>query len=151
MESERHITMTDPLGIALVALVALLYLGIRLVPRLVAGFDAYASASQIKREMDQSENLMLLDVRSVHEFTSEPGHLVGAINVPLDQLRAGLADEVFLNKARTHVVVTICRTDTRAAFAVRMLRRAGVKSVRVMSGGMMAWLEQDYPVMFGDG
>jgi rhodanese-related sulfurtransferase len=47
-------------------------------------------------------------------------------------------------------VVAICRSDARAAFAVRRLRRAGFKRVLVMSGGMLGWLADDLPVEHDD-
>ena len=92
---------------------------------------------------------MLVDVRSRGEFVGELGHVRGAINVPLPELAVRLSQYAGLVAEAGKTVITICRSDARAAFAVRTLRRAGFKRVLVMSGGMLGWLADDLPVEQG--
>ncbi len=131
----------------IVVAVFLIYGAIRLLPRLIAGFGAFVSAPQVKHEMDRDQPLVLLDVRSPHEFAAQPGHIPGAINAPLAQLKDRLADDEFLRDRRDQAVITICQTDSRAAFAVRILRRFGFTQPRILSGGMNAWEQEGYPVV----
>lgn len=149
MGSDDQINITDPEGIALVAAVALIYLGIRLLPRFLVGFRNFVPAAEVKRRMDAGEGLLLVDVRSRGEFVGDLGHVRGALNVPLPELTARLGQDSKLVGNREKTVVTICQSDARAAFAVRTLRRAGFKRVRVMSGGMLGWLADDLPVEHG--
>ncbi len=130
-----------------VVAVLLIYGTIRLLPRFIAGFGAYVSAPQVKHEMDQGQPMVLLDVRSPREFSAQPGHIPGAINAPLTQIEDRLADGEFLRQRRSQRVITICQTDSRAAFAVRKLRRLGFMHPRILSGGMNAWAQEGYPIV----
>lgn len=136
-------------GFLLVLVVALVYGTIRTLPRLIAGRHAYVPATDVKRDMDAGTDLLVLDVRSPAEFSGEPGHIPGALNVPLEQLRIGLADGALNGRDRDMPVVAVCRSDARAAFAVRMLKRRGFRKVHVLSGGITAWEEEGFPLHTG--
>lgn len=82
----------------------------------------------------------LLDVRSPSEF--ENAHLAGAYNVPLDQLHEHAQDV----RAAQGLVVLICQSGQRAQRAETVLRAAGMANMRVLAGGMNAWLERRLPV-----
>ena len=139
MEAEAQITMTSAKGLALVLAVALIYLAIRLLPRLLLGFRAYLPPTEVARLMGSDDQALLLDVRSPAEFSGELGHIPDALNVPLNELRRWSESASEIERSR-HVIL-VCRTDTRAAFAGRMLKQAGFARVSVMSGGMSAWVD----------
>ena len=77
-----------------------------------------------------SEQDFLLDVREPMELAveSEPR----AINIPLGQLRARLAE-----LPRDREILVICRSGQRAYYATRMLLQKGFKA-RTLSGGMLS-------------
>lgn len=133
-------------GLLVLIVVVLLYSAIRMLPRFLAGFMAYLSPAQVKKAMDDDEHLCLLDVRTPAEFATEPGHIPGATNVPLSELKVRLERDDALRKYRDSLVITVCRTDTRAAFAAWVLRRHGFTRPRVMSGGMSAWTDDGFPI-----
>lgn len=108
------------------------------VRRLFSG--ATLPAKEVRRRLDAGDGLLLLDVRTAQEFAGELGHVQGALNLPLDQLGRRL-DEAGADIA-AHVdapVVVVCRSGSRAHAAARMLRRRGLRDVKVMAGGMIAW------------
>ncbi len=146
MYSDSQITMTEPAGFAIVLLVALIYLGIRLLPRFVAGFNAYISPTDVKRQLDAHENILLLDLRSHQEFFGNLGHVPSSINIPLNELNRNITKNHWLCSDSNRRVIVICQTGTRAAFALPLLRHAGIRNALVMSGGLAAWLDQDFPV-----
>ena len=76
-------------------------------------------------------NAQVVDVRSRAEFAG--GHIPGATNVPLEELR-GRLDE--LSKERPLWVV--CAVGQRAYYANRVLLQSGF-DVRILSGGMKTW------------
>ncbi len=76
---------------------------------------------------------MLLDVRQPDEFTSPPGHLPGAVNVPLAELAERTPDLA----RRKQPIVVVCKTDRRSAAAE--LLAAGLKDVAVLRGGTDGW------------
>lgn len=130
----------------LVILVVLAYSAIRMLPRFLAGFMAYLSPAQVKQAMDGDEPVCLLDVRTPVEFTTDPGHIPGAMNVPLPHLKERLERDDALQAYSDALVITVCRTDARAAFATWVLRRHGFTRPRVLSGGMSAWTEDGLPI-----
>ncbi len=97
-------------------------------------------ASDLKARLDQREPLQLIDVRSAGEFAA--GHIQGAINVPVNQLRSILPS---LQLDPNRPVVAICATAHRSPPAVRVLRRAGFDAKQLQSG-MIAWQRAKLPI-----
>ena len=79
-------------------------------------------------DVDQSH--LFLDVRHPAELAAE--HVPGAVNIPLDQLRARL-DEL----PRDREIRVFCRSGQRAYYATRILVQNGFKA-RNVSGGMLS-------------
>lgn len=73
----------------------------------------------------------LLDVRDEEEFAE--GHLPGATNIPLAELRR---DFSALPKDRP--VVAYCKVGQRGYYAVRFLRQHGIDA-RNVTGGILTW------------
>ena len=73
---------------------------------------------------------ILLDVRYPAELAVE--HVPGAVNIPLDELRARL-DEL----PRDREIHVICRSGQRAYYATRILVQNGFNACTV-SGGMLS-------------
>jgi glyoxylase-like metal-dependent hydrolase (beta-lactamase superfamily II)/rhodanese-related sulfurtransferase len=82
----------------------------------------------------------VLDVRTPVEFDGELGHIGDAQLIPLDELRARIA-EVPTDKP----VVCVCQTGRRAAMATVILDKAGVARVANLAGGMVRWRELGLP------
>ena len=78
-----------------------------------------------------SDGELLLDVRNLNEF--EAGHLRGALNIPVDELRFRL-DEV----PRDRPLVAHCRSGFRSHLAVRILKENGWTDVRNLTGSWVA-------------
>jgi NADPH-dependent 2,4-dienoyl-CoA reductase/sulfur reductase-like enzyme/rhodanese-related sulfurtransferase len=72
----------------------------------------------------------LLDVRHPEELVVE--HVPGAVNIPLDQLRARL-DEL----PRDREILVFCRSGQRAYYSTRILLQNGFKA-RNIAGGMLS-------------
>ena len=83
----------------------------------------------------------VLDVRSAAELEGELGHLQGVQLIPLDELRARIA-EVSSDKP----VVVVCQTGRRSCLATVILSKAGLTRVANLSGGMVRWRELGLPI-----
>lgn len=83
------------------------------------------------RDMDAADNPLLLDVRTAAEFGA--GHVDGAVNIPLDQLRERL-DEIPPDRE----VWGYCAVGQRAYYATRALLQRGIP-VRNVSGGFQTY------------
>ena len=71
-----------------------------------------------------ADGALLLDVRSTGEYSGH--HLEGAMNIPVSDLEARLAE--LADKERT--VVVYCASGGRSASAKRLLERHGFQDVR---------------------
>ena len=89
----------------------------------------------MQRRLAVGDSVVILDVRQPDEFASPPGHLPGAVNVPL----AELADRTPDLAGRDPPIVVVCKTDRRSARAATQLLAAGLKDVTVLRGGTDGW------------
>jgi hydroxyacylglutathione hydrolase len=83
------------------------------------------------RALDGAE-VRLLDVRTDLEW--QHGHVPDALHIPLGHLAERLADV-----PRDRPLVVHCQTGARSAIAASLLERAGLKGVRDLRGGYVAW------------
>ena len=81
---------------------------------------------QLAEEKEKQAGL-LLDVRNVHEF--EAGHVPGALNIPLPQLRDRLSD---LNPDQP--IWVYCQVGQRGYYATRALRLSGFNAFNISGG-----------------
>ncbi len=82
---------------------------------------------------------LVLDVREPSEFTA--GHVDGALNIPLPQLRARLGE---LPDGRE--IWVYCAAGQRSYYALRILRQHGYSSVSNLSGGFTSY-KQFQPIL----
>jgi rhodanese-related sulfurtransferase len=92
---------------------------------------AWIEADELRRRLAADDVVVLVDVRQPEEFTAPPGHLPGAVNVPLADLPGRVGELV----ARRQPVVVVCKTDRRSARAATELRATGLRDVAVLRGG----------------
>ncbi len=98
--------------------------------------DALAATAMINHE-----DAVVVDVRSMAEY--QQGHIVNAINVPINGLRNSMKQ---LEKHRAKPIVAVCRSGSRSGAACKMLRKSGFENVKNLRGGMMAWESANLPV-----
>ena len=90
---------------------------------------------------EKATDIQIVDVREPSEFTGPLGHIAGAKLIPLGDLQAR-AGEI----ERGRPVVTVCRAGSRSAQAFNLLRQSGFQNVANLSGGMLRWRAEGYPV-----
>jgi len=100
------------------------------------GFCNPAEAGDITpAQLTKMTDALLIDVREPYEWNQ--GHLEGARHVPLGQLHRSL-DSI----PRDRDVVLYCRSGSRSAHALEMLRGAGYHRAKHLKGGYVAWLRE---------
>ena len=87
----------------------------------------WIEVGELQRRLAAGDAVVVVDVRQPEEFTAPPGHLPGAVNVPL----ADLSDRAGELAARREPVVLVCKTDRRSARAATELLAAGLRDVAV--------------------
>jgi rhodanese-related sulfurtransferase len=87
------------------------------------------------------EKAIVIDVCEPAEFAQ--GHVIGAKNLPLDQLEEKLAQVV---KSKSAQVVMVCQVGARSARAAVMARKLGFENVQSLAGGLKAWQAASMPI-----
>jgi uncharacterized membrane protein YdjX (TVP38/TMEM64 family)/rhodanese-related sulfurtransferase len=127
------------LALALLAVVSFLP---GLIARLRQG--PMLSVDELQAQLTGNAAPLLLDLRTPEEFAGELGHVAGALNMPLDQLSARVAE---LGDDPERPIALICLTDKRSATAARLLARQGFANLQVVKDGMTAWHARGYAVV----
>jgi rhodanese-related sulfurtransferase len=78
-------------------------------------------------EIPDAERPYLVDVRTAEEFNA--GHIPGAINVPLDELRSRLNE-----LPRGQEIATYCQVGQRGYLATRILLQSGFQASNIGGG-----------------
>jgi sulfur-carrier protein adenylyltransferase/sulfurtransferase len=97
------------------------------------GAPAKITASELKRRIDQGQNVQIIDVREPHEYAI--ARIPNTKLIPLAEVtsRAGELDPE--REAIVH-----CRTGVRSAKAIAALRNAGYAGRLLnLEGGIAAW------------
>lgn len=81
---------------------------------------------------DADDNSILIDVRTEKEFKA--GHIEGAINIPVDEIRDRL-HKIPMNKR----IDIYCEAGLRGYLANRILQQNGFEEVYNLSGGYLLW------------
>jgi rhodanese-related sulfurtransferase len=87
-------------------------------------------------------SVLLVDVRQPEEYTAPPGHLPGAINVPLAEVPTRAPELALDGKP----IVLVCKTDRRSVRAAEVLLAAGLRDVAVLRSGTDGWHAQGLPL-----
>jgi sulfur-carrier protein adenylyltransferase/sulfurtransferase len=97
-------------------------------------------ALEVKARMDRGDRFVLLDVREPHEHSI--ACIPGARLIPLAEVgrRAGELDP-------DAEIVVHCRSGVRSLRACGILRQAGFRHVRNMTGGILAWSDRVDPAV----
>jgi uncharacterized membrane protein YdjX (TVP38/TMEM64 family)/rhodanese-related sulfurtransferase len=123
------------LGIGVLAMIVFLP---RLFRRLRTREAGWIDGAELQRRLASKNAPVVVDVRQPEEFSAPPGHLPGAINVPL----ADVARQAAELAAHDRPIVLVCKTDRRSAYAAETLQTAGLHDVMVLRAGTDGWHRQ---------
>ncbi len=87
------------------------------------------------------EKGVVVDVCGRDEYAQ--GHIIGALNVPLDQLEANLGQAV---KNKSTPLILSCASGMRSKRAQAIAQKLGYEKVHSLQGGLKAWKEANLPV-----
>jgi adenylyltransferase/sulfurtransferase len=97
------------------------------------------SASELKRRIDQGQNVQVIDVREPHEYAI--ARIPNTKLIPLGEVVARAGE---LDASREAIVH--CKSGTRSAKAIRALRESGYAGPLVnLEGGIVAWAKDVDP------
>jgi sulfur-carrier protein adenylyltransferase/sulfurtransferase len=99
-----------------------------------------ATAEQVRLRLEQSPNLLILDVREADEVAT--GKVKEAVHVSRGFLELKIEG---LERDRNREIVIYCAGGVRSALAAKSLHEMGYTNVTSMIGGFTAWKNKGYP------
>ncbi len=88
---------------------------------------------------DQSEDIRVIDVREMNEFTA--GSMPGAKAMPMASIPVRM-DELQQDKD----LIIVCRSGARSAQVCMFLQQQGFDKVFNLRGGLMSWARLGLPI-----
>jgi adenylyltransferase/sulfurtransferase len=105
-----------------------------------AGSMPEITAEELKRRIDQGEDLFILDVRNPEEY--QICRIPGSTLIPLPALPQRYSE---LDSGREMVVH--CKSGVRSQKAIQFLREKGFRNLKNLKGGILAWADRVDPGM----
>lgn len=103
------------------------------------GYNSINSA--MATQLINRENAVILDVREDNEYRD--GHIVNSVHIPVNYLKDRLKE---LEKYKDKPVIVGCRSGQRSSQACVVLKKQGFATVYNLSGGIMAWKNDNLPL-----
>lgn len=120
--------------------VALVSGSLLFLPLIQGAAGSGLSAAQVVHMINR-DKAVVVDVCEAEEFAA--GHVVGAKNLPLNQLEDKLAGLV---KNKTLPLILVCQSGARSARALAIAKKLGYEQAQSLSGGLGAWRSANLPL-----
>jgi sulfur dioxygenase len=88
-----------------------------------------------------SEQVVVLDVRSANDYRGPEGHIAGSLNAPFDTIERQLPE---LLPYQNQTVLIYGATSTDGEVAAKLLTVAGFRNVVHIAGGLKGWIDRGY-------
>ncbi|GIU24927.1 rhodanese-like domain-containing protein [Shewanella schlegeliana] len=107
------------------------------------------SVSKVKNVDHQEATMMInkqdakvVDVRGKEEF--KKGHIVGAINLPLADIKNNQLKT--LENSKASPIIMVCNAGMTSSQAAQLMVKLGFENVSNLKGGMGEWQSNNLPV-----
>ncbi len=110
------------------------------VTRTSGGFAEVAPTVAAEMMLD-SQQVVVLDVRSANDYRGPEGHIAGSLNAPFDAIERQLPE---LLPYQNQTVLVYGATSTDGEVAAKLLTVAGFRNVVHIAGGLKGWIDRGY-------
>lgn len=131
--ASNHVILVTAL---MVSLFVLIFSELRRMASGVTSIEPQAAVSLINADA------VVIDLRSTDAFSR--GHIVGAKNIPFDELEANQSK---IDKYKKKSILAVCDAGMSSGRAVTSLRKSGVESAYALKGGISAWTQANLPLV----
>lgn len=97
---------------------------------------------ELAQRQSETTSIMIVDVRTHMEYAT--GHVPHSVLAPLSELQQRIPE--LRQKSAGRDIAVICRSGNRSLSGAVMLKQAGFERVFNVSGGLIHWQGQGYPV-----
>ncbi|MBI4250379.1 rhodanese-like domain-containing protein [Candidatus Uhrbacteria bacterium] len=95
----------------------------------------FMKAPELRKKLEQQEDVLLLDVREHDEYESSEDKIKGAHNVPMGKVFTEAAKG---NLPKDKKIITVCKSGGRCEIVARELQAKGY-DIEYLEGGMEEW------------
>ncbi|KEY90441.1 hypothetical protein CF66_2104 [Candidatus Photodesmus katoptron] len=89
------------------------------------------------------ENGIIIDIRSQDKF--KKGHIINSVNIlPLDLKKGNLGN---LINYKSRPIIVVCETGNSSKESAHLLIKSKFKKVNVLKNGLIAWKEDNIPLI----
>lgn len=107
--------------------------------------DDVISAKTLYRKIQNKENFVLLDVRTMDEFKRE--HIKGAVLLNLSENFLADLKKIGLTDKKNQDIVVYCRSGSRSQVVFNVFKTLGFKKVKDLNEGLLGWKEEKLPLI----
>ncbi len=100
-------------------------------------------AVKLHEDLGQGKKVLVVDVRTPKEFAE--GHIPGAVNIPLEELRKKIGETKLAKETR---IITVCEHGGRSSRAVQELQELGYKTSSFCK--LESWKKEGYKIKRGN-
>ena len=104
------------------------------------GFSEVAPTVAAEMMLD-SQQVVVLDVRTASDYRGPEGHIAGSLNAPFDTIERQLPE---LLPYQNQTILVYGETSTEGEVAAKLLTVAGFRNVVHIAGGLKGWIERGY-------
>lgn len=101
------------------------------------------STDDLRRMLDNNEDIMIVDLRSPLDIAVSPYAIPGAVQISLDELKQRLHQ---IPKDKEIVLYCACPNEATSATAALLLQKNGITKARPLAGGVEGWRRDNLPV-----
>jgi membrane protein DedA with SNARE-associated domain/rhodanese-related sulfurtransferase len=103
---------------------------------------ARITVDELHQKLEAGESLMILDLRPSSELAQNPGFILGALHMTMDEVERRQQE---IPRDRDIILYCSCPNEVSSARAALRLQRRGISRVRPLLGGIEAWRGRNYP------
>src|SRR6266852_1422421 len=110
------------------------------VSRTRGGF-AEVSPNVASEMILDTQQVVVLDVRSANDYRGPEGHIAGSLNAPFESIERQLPE---LLPYQNQTVLVYGATSTDGEVAAKLLAVAGFRNIVHIAGGLKGWIDRGY-------
>ena len=104
---------------------------------------ARISAGELKRLMDDGQEVLVVDLRGALDHEADPFTIPGALRMTAEELEHRHHE---IPRHREVILFCACPNEATAAKMALLLRQKGITKVRPLAGGIDAWRASEFPL-----
>lgn len=104
---------------------------------------ARISAGELKRLMDDGQEVLVVDLRGALDHEADPFTIPGALRMTAEELEHRHHE---IPRHRDVILFCACPNEATAAKMALLLRQKGITKVRPLAGGIDAWRAGEFPL-----